>query len=203
MFYDVYEKLCRKIGKSPSAVANELGLSSGTMPRWKAGAVPRNAQLRLIADYFGVTVEDLLDGSSSVTPSGIFSVEYKKIPLLGEIACGMPIYANEEEGVFVQAGSDLKADFCLKARGDSMTGARIYDGDLVFCKSCPIVDNGEIAAVIIEDEVTLKRFHFDSENQTVSLYPENPAYKTLRYQGEELNHIRVLGKAVSFQGVIK
>ena len=69
--------------------------------------------------------------------------------MLGEIACGKPIWANEERESYVQAGVYIKADFCLIARGDSMIGARIHDGDIVFCRSQNMVENGEIAAVII------------------------------------------------------
>ncbi|WP_415931580.1 LexA family protein [Zhenpiania hominis] len=129
----------------------------------------------------------------------IFPIEIKKVPFLGEIACGEPIFANEERESYVLAGTNINADFCLKARGDSMTGARIYDGDIVFIREQSMVENGEIAAVIIDDEATLKRVYYEKEKNKLYLQAENPKYPPLSYEGEELDHIRILGKAIIFQ----
>ena len=90
------------------------------------------------------------------------------------------------------------ADFCLKAKGDSMINARIFDGDIVFIKQMPMVENGEIAAVIIDNEATLKRVYYYPEKHKLILNPENPAYEPLVYINEELDTIRILGKAVCF-----
>ncbi len=127
----------------------------------------------------------------------------KKIPILGEIACGEPIYANREYELYEEVDESLNADFCLKAKGDSMIGARIEDGDIVFIRECPEVYNGEIAAVIIDDSVTLKRVYYNKEQKEVVLSAENNAYPPLVYRNEELAQIRILGKAVGFQSVIK
>lgn len=152
------------------------------------------------AEVLGVSPTYLLFGKDSEIdlPSNIGAVSTKRFPLLGKIACGEPIYAEQEFETYIDASSDIKADFCLTANGDSMIGARIYDGDVVFIKKQDIVENGEIAAVIIDDEATLKRWYYDSENSTLILSPENPAYRPLVYQGEALNSVRCLGKAVSF-----
>ena len=122
-------------------------------------------------------------------------VKLKRFPLLGEIACGEPIYAEEDHESYVSADADIRADFCLKAKGDSMINADIHDGDVVFIRSQSMVENGEIAAVIIEDEATLKRVYYDRENNRLQLIAENPRYAPLVYTGEELNYIRILGKA--------
>ena len=119
----------------------------------------------------------------------LFPIETKRFPLLGDIACGKPIVANEEKELYVEAGAGIQADFCLRARGDSMIGARIYDG--------------EIAAVIIDDEATLKRVNYYPEKNLLILKAENSKYEDLIYTGEELNHIRILGKAVAFQSDIR
>ena len=124
-------------------------------------------------------------------------VKLKRFPLLGEIACGEPIYAGEDHESYVSADADIRADFCLKAKGDSMINADIHDGDVVFIRSQSMVENGEIAAVIIEDEATLKRVYYDRENNRLQLIAENPKYAPLVYTGEELNYIRILGKAVT------
>ena len=78
----------------------------------------------------------------------IIPISTKRFPLLGDIACGKPIMANEEKELYVEAGANISADFCLRAKGDSMIGARIYDGDIVFIQQQDMVDDGEIAAVL-------------------------------------------------------
>lgn len=133
----------------------------------------------------------------------LFPITVKKFPLLGNIACGKPIFADEHFETYVEAGANIKADFCLRAKGDSMIGARIQDGDIVFIHKQEMVDDGEIAAVLIDDEATLKRVYYDQENGILQLFAENPQYKTMRFTGEELDHIRILGKAVAFQSDVK
>lgn len=133
----------------------------------------------------------------------LFPIQTKKFPLIGNIACGKPIFADEQFEAYIEAGANIKADFCLRAKGDSMIGARIYDGDIVFIRKQEMVDDGEIAAVLIDDEATLKRVYYDRENNVIQLFAENPQYKTMRFAGEELNHIRILGKAVALQTDIK
>ena len=133
----------------------------------------------------------------------LFPITVKKFPLLGNIACGKPIFADEHFEAYVEAGANIKADFCLRAKGDSMIGARIQDGDIVFIHKQEMVDDGEIAAVLIDDEATLKRVYYDQENGILQLFAENPQYKTMRFTGEELDHIRILGKAVAFQSDVK
>jgi repressor LexA len=128
-------------------------------------------------------------------------IQTKKFPMLGEIACGEPITANQEYETFVEANESINADFCLTAKGDSMINARIFDGDVVFIKEQPTVNNGDIAAVVIENEVTLKRVYF--YDNRLELRPENPTYPVLNYEGERLDVIRILGRAVAFQSYIR
>lgn len=128
-------------------------------------------------------------------------IEKKRFPVLGEIACGQPMYANQDYETFIEASADIKADFCLLAHGDSMINARIFDGDIVFIRRQPDVENGEIAAVVIDDEATLKRVY--KYPNRLELRPENPVFDVLNYEGEELNHIRILGKAIAFQSNVK
>lgn len=140
-----------------------------------------------------LTIDNLVSAYDNIRP-----VKLKRFPLLGEIACGEPIFADEDREHCIMADMDINADFCLTAKGDSMINARIYDGDIVFIKEMPIVDNGEIAAVIIDDEATLKRVYYYPEQGKLILSPENPKYEPFVYVGEELNSIRILGKAVYF-----
>lgn len=143
------------------------------------------------------TLESLMKKYDNIKP-----VKLKRFPLLGEIACGEPIFADEDRESCVMADMDINADFCLTAKGDSMINARINDGDIVFIKEMPMVDNGDIAAVIIDDEATLKKVYYYPDKGKLVLYPENPNYEPFIYVGEELNSIRILGKAVYFMSAL-
>ena len=94
----------------------------------------------------------------------------------------------------------------MRAKGDSMTGARINDGDIVFCRQADIVDNGRVAAVVIgedETEATLKRFYYYKDENRIVLSAENPAYPPLIFDGETISKVRVLGEAVAFQSLVR
>ncbi len=119
------------------------------------------------------------------------------------MACGEPIYADEDKESYIVLGTNIKADFCLRAQGDSMIDARIHDGDLVFVRKQEIVDNGEIAVVLIDNEATLKRVFYYPDKQKLLLQPANSKYEPFIYIGEELDQIRILGKAVAFQSDVR
>ena len=119
------------------------------------------------------------------------------IPIVGEIACGMPITAEENQIGLVSIPESIKADFCLICKGESMVGARIFDGDLVCIRQQETVENGEIAAVLIDDEATLKRVYF-FPGHYLELRAENPKFAPLIYEGESMGTVRILGKAIYF-----
>lgn len=177
--------------------------------KWETGfQTPVVGTLKYIAKYFNVSLDylngdELSDENLFSKYTNIMPIKTQRIPLLGEIACGEPIYADEDRESYIEIGTDIKADFCLRAKGDSMINARILDGDIVFIRKQPIVDNGEIAAVIIDDEATLKRVYYYPQSGKLVLTPENPAYEPLVYIGEELNEIKILGKAIAFQSDVK
>ena len=120
----------------------------------------------------------------------------ESIPILGTIACGEPILAEENIEGYFNMEKDLKADFCLYCKGDSMINARIYDGDLVFIKKQPDVEDGEIAAVLIDNEATLKRVY--KVPGRIILRAENPTFKPIELKEEDMKDIRIIGKAVGF-----
>ena len=103
----------------------------------------------------------------------------------------------------MSVGENIDADFCLRAVGDSMIGARIYDSDIVFIRKQTMVENGEIAAVVIDGEATLKRVYYFPEKAKLILSPENPKYEPLVFLGAELDEIQILGRAVAFQSVVR
>ena len=142
-------------------------------------------------------------GSSLPDYSNIFPLQRTRVPLPGPIACGEPIFCNEDRESYVEAGTDVRADFCLKARGDSMTGARIMDGDIVFIQKDAELVSGQIYAVAIDDEATLKRVYYDEATQELRLLAENPKYPTMVYTGEKLDHVHILGKAIAFQSDVR
>ena len=127
--------------------------------------------------------------------------EMRKIPLLGTIACGEPILATENIEDYVAIPKELPGDFALTCKGDSMINARIFDGDIVYIRQQNTIENGEIAAVLIDGEATLKRVRLFDDH--ISLEPENPLYKPLVYWGEEMNLVRILGKAVAFTSAVR
>lgn len=120
----------------------------------------------------------------------------KQVPLLGTIACGEPILAEENIEDYINMPESTKGTFALRCKGDSMINARIFDGDIVYIREQPDVENGEIAAVLIENEATLKRVY--KYKNRIELRAENPTFAPLNFEGEELNNIKIIGKAVGF-----
>lgn len=197
-----------KRGLTQEELGAKCGTTKQTIFKYETGVVTNipTTRIQQIADVLQVSPAYLMgweSEDSAINAPNIFKIETKKFPLLGNIACGEPVFASEEMGLYIEAGANIHADFCLKASGDSMIGARIHDGDIVFIRQQSSVNNGEIAAVLIDDEATLKRIYYDPDNSTISLFAENPAYKTLRFHGAELDNIRILGKAVAFQSDIR
>lgn len=190
------DELGRRIGYKSRSSINKIELGERDISQTKA------VQIAKALD----TSVDYLLGDEPLTKSESFAVQIpgiipvpdlstvKSVPLLGSIACGEPITANEEYES-IEIDEMLDADFCLRARGDSMIDAGIRNGSLVLCRYAETVENGQIAAIGIQDEVTLKRFY--SYGETVVLRPCNPDYEEQVYSGEELNRIRIIGKAVT------
>ena len=189
-------------------VAKKLDVALQTIYKYEKGIVTNIPldKLELLAKILDTTTTYITgwDQAEVAVPSApnIFNLETKKVPLLGKIAAGEPIFAEEEHGSYIETGSNINADFCLKVQGDSMINARINDGDIVFIRKQPMVENGEIAAVIIDNEATLKRVYYYPENNKLILNPENPKYAPFVYVGEELLTVRILGKAVAFQSIL-
>ncbi|GFI62074.1 LexA repressor [Clostridiales bacterium] len=153
--------------------------------------------------------QNSFSGTSLSKISNIMPLPYdegRTVPLIGTIACGAPILASENFEENIPLPDNVSADFCLRCKGDSMINARIYDGDIVFIRSQPTVENGEIAAVLIDEmadfsEATLKRVYiYDSQ---VVLVAENSQYSPMAYSGEEMNSVRIVGKAVAFLSSLK
>ena len=171
---------------------------------------PGLEMLEAIADFFNVDMDFLLGKSNipnkaragAVLPDNIIPMpEMRKIPLIGCIACGAPILADEHIEDYIDIPKHIHADFALTCKGDSMINARIFDGNIVYIRKQDTVENGEIAAVLIEDEATLKRVRLFDDH--ISLEPENPQYRPIVYWGEEMNSVHIIGKAVAFTSCVR
>lgn len=163
---------------------------------------------RNLADFFNVPV-GVLTGDEQDTPAkSIYNYEnliplpkMKKVPLLGTIACGEPILADENIEDYIKCPSNINADYALRCKGDSMINARIFNGDIVFVRQQPDVDDGEIAAVLIENEATLKRvYKFPNK---IILRAENPMENDRVYTDEDLEGVQIIGKAIYFLSVVR
>lgn len=202
--YEIFVELLKKHNVTAAQVAKETGISQSTLSEWKHGNYqPKADKMQKIANYFGVSVSYLIGETETAIPTYdniIPMPSMTSVPLLGTIACGEPITAVENIEDYVAKPESIDADFALRCKGDSMVDARIFDGDIVYIHQQPTVNNGEIAAVLIDDEATLKRVYIS--DGTITLMPANQKYPPLIYSGEQLNNIRILGKAVAFTSVI-
>lgn len=203
-------------GKTQAELCELTGIPKSAMSQYVSGKfIPKQTRIYLLSKALNVNEAWLMgydvpmernnpenkEGAPSENlfgkyPNIIPVPEMRKVPLLGAIACGEPIYREENE--WIRLPNNIHADFCLRCEGDSMINARIFDGDIVFIQACQTVDNGQIAAVSIDNEATLKRVYYYPDKNKLVLNPENPAYEPFVYTDEELNDIRILGKAVAF-----
>lgn len=201
-------------GMTLEQVAEKVGVGKSTVRKWETGLIAnmRRDKIAALADALNTSPMYLMGWSDEINPApaldlskfdNIYPVKLKKFPLLGEIACGKPIFANEDRESYILAGSDIHADFCLRAKGDSMINARIMDGDIVFIRKQDMVDNGEIAAVAIGDDVTLKRVVYYPEQNLLILKAENSRYQDMIYAQDQLEQVYILGKAIAFQSDVK
>ncbi|MBE6585725.1 MAG: helix-turn-helix domain-containing protein [Ruminococcaceae bacterium] len=191
-------------GIRATALAEATGLSKARISQYTHGvyspngdALCRLANALSVSEAWLLGKSDRMEPQLTILPEGLERVRYRPFPVLGDIACGAPLLAVEQMDEFISAPEDTDADFILVAKGDSMIDARIFDGDEVFIKHTDMVNNGEIAAVILDDEATLKKFFYYPEENRLVLQPANPKYDPMIYQDEDLNRVRIVGRAVS------
>ncbi len=175
---------------------NEKGLNVGTttVNVWVRGikAPTRGENQKKLFEILGLQINDGYNN--------LYDVSKRKFPLLGKVACGEPIFADEDKECYIMADKDINADFCLIAKGDSMLPL-IHNGDIVFVKKQSMVNNGEIAVVIIDDEATLKRVYQNED--MITLMPENREYKPIMIKNSDIKNILICGKAVAYQSLLK
>ena len=195
--------LMEQAGKDRNRVCDDLGFKYSTFNDWYNGnKYPRIDKIEMLSNYFGVMKSDLIEDKQSL-PSNAIPVDFshlKRIPILGRIAAGTPIYA--EENIEGYTFTDLNGGaeyFALRVRGDSMNAARIFDDDIVIIRRQDIVENGEIAAVLIDDQdATLKRLSRSGNIVTLMPQSTNPKHKPFVYDLKETN-VQILGLVVKVE----
>jgi repressor LexA len=192
-FFSYLEREISRTGKAPSLrqAAAEMGVSHAAVAQLikaleEKGFIKRDGR-------YSRTIH-LLNRAQET--AGV--MRWRELPIVGDIAAGLPLYAQQEWGgslvvdAAIYRGSNL---FALKVKGDSMKEAAILDGDLVICEPRQYAENGEIVVALInQEEATVKRF-FRRKKQ-IELRPENPAYRPKSYNFSE---VLVQGKVVGIQ----
>ena len=200
--YENIKELRNSLGLSQEELAKKVGYKDRTsIAKIEAGKVDLSqSKIYEFAKALNTTPSDLMGWEEpeldlSSIPDVILPVRMKKIPILGEIACGEPIFAEENyEGFFLLDKNLPEADFILTAKGDSMIEANIHSGDLVFLRVTQDVENGTIAAVLIEDDATLKRVN--KSDGTLILQPCNNKYPPIIITEEDHKNVRILGEKI-------
>lgn len=170
---------------------------------------PNSEMLITIADFFEVSIDYLLNrGNKRIVNNETNSLnddtlraENYKIPLLEETIYNNSFYENDDLKNSTENEIIIHSDFCLKVKDDSMVNSRIKNGDIVFIRKQSTVNNGEVAAVLIENKIALKRVYYDKKSKKIILQAENPNYPPV-YTDEEMAQIRIIGKAIAFQSYI-
>ena len=195
------EDLASMVKSSKQVISRyEKGYRSPDITIAKNWANALNIPVRYLVDDSLDLIEFLKNPNNS--KNNLIPLEkIKKIPVLGKIACGTPILAEQNIDGYILLPNGISADYALKCDGDSMIDVGIYDGDVVFIKEQPIVENGEIAAVLIYGETTLKKVYKDKDK--LSLIPANSNYPPLTFVKNEINMVSILGKATAYLHKIK
>ena len=194
--------LMDKNNKDRNQICDDLGLKYTTFTDWVNGKkYPRIDKIELLANYFKVRKSDLIeDQSQKENKFGADIIDLsnmKRIPILGRIRAGMPIYAVENiEGYTLTDLNGGAEYFGLRVTGDSMNAARIHEGDIVIVRRQDIVENGQIAVVLIDgQDATLKRFNRDGDIVTLMPQSTNPKNKALTYNLKK-SSVKILGLVV-------
>ena len=187
-------------GLSQAELGKIAGVSDKAVSTWELGIkTPRMGAVEKMPNYFGIAKSAIVDdvqstSATSAVPPGFQPMpEMDMVPLVGRIACGTPITAEQNVERIVCVPSKWRSTFTLTCKGDSME-PRIHDGDLVAIRKQPEVENGEIAAVRIGEEATLK--HVYLHENFIELRPENPAFNSIILSREDMNDVVIEGKAV-------
>lgn len=189
-------------GMTQAQLAAAIGVSESAVGMYESGRRrPKDAVVEALADVFNVPKWAILYREDEVGPIGslpsnvrpISSLHTQRVPMIGEVAAGQPVYAPEDCEVYVD--SPVKCDAAITIRGDSMIPA-YQDGDVVYIRCRPDVDDGQVAVVFLDDEATIK--HVYHEKDGLLLLSDNPKYAPIRATVEDYPNLRVFGVPVGF-----
>lgn len=202
---EVLSKRRRELGLTLAQIADGVGVSEATVQRWESGNIKslRYGNIAKLSKALHVSPVEIMGWEIPERQTLKTDVELvkqgkgKRIPILGTIAAGSPIWADENIEGYTYTDRNGGADyFALRIRGDSMNALGIQDGALVTIRRQPEVENGEIAAVLLNgEEATLKRYM--RTDDTITLMPQstNPANMPMIFSAKK-DKIEVLGLAV-------
>lgn len=196
---DRLKQLREERGLTQTEVASKIGVTKQSLYKYENGIIENIPvdKIEALATYYDVSPSLIMGWSENLRKARniIMHRPIKHIPILGRIACGQPILAEENYDGFISIDPAMgDSDFSIYADGDSMIDADIYDGDLVFIKQTPNVENGAIAAVLIDDTATLKRFY--KQDDRIILQPENKNYNPIIITENDNKNISILGEMV-------
>ncbi len=230
---EIIKQLRKEKKITQGQLAEAMNVSRSTIAMWEtSGSCPKQESLKKLADYFLVSTDYLLgritnenqqknflsadEQQVSQERSSVSSVTYsnqkreisncfptQKIPILGKVAAGLPLYADQNiEGYTYTERRGKNQYFALRIRGDSMTAARIFDGDIIIVRKQDIVEDGEIAVVLVDNEATVKRFYQDHNKVILMPQSENKIHKPQIYDITQ-HDVRILGKVVEIKVAIE
>ena len=200
-FGDILKAIRRERGLSQDEMAALLGTTKQVLSRYETKQrVPKLSIVAGFALKLGVPLS-MLTGEEP-EPEITRENGVRRVPILGGVACGEPIYKPGDGSEYATIEESVVCDFALIAQGDSMSGDRIHSGDVVFIRKQDSVRDGEIAAIALDDELTLKRVRRimgpGGRVAFTQLLPSNPAYDPIDIGGEEeTRSVNILGKAVA------
>lgn len=203
----VLKRRRKELGLTLLQIAEEMNVSEATVQRWESGNIKmlRHERITKLAQVLKVAPSSLMgwEEAQPELPSNVTPLpQMKKIPLVGQIACGVPILAEENIEEYVDLPRHIRADFALTCQGESMINIGVHSGDIVYIRQQAEVENGQVAAVMVgEEEATLKRFYHNGD--VVQLIAENSAVAPMVFVGEDAAQVRVLGLAVAYTHAIE
>lgn len=192
-------------GLDQKQFAELFSIEQSTYNRYENGGIKKMPYdfIDAICEKFGINPAWVL-GFKKVDKytNPVSSEKTKRLPILGNIAAGIPILAQEDLLGYDFVPENFNADFCLKVKGDSMVNVRILDGDTVYIRQQPDVENGEIAAVLIDGEAaTLKRVY--KLDGSIILRAENHNYSDIIFSKKDMKEVQILGKAIFFKSEVR
>lgn len=184
-------------GYTQTELGKMIGVTPQTVFKYEEGIVTNIPldRIEAMAQIFSVEPAYIAGWDESL-PSNAVPIKRRMIPVLGNVAAGVPIWADEEHDEYVDDNGTSSADFALRVKGDSMSPI-IEDGDFVYVKRQPTVRNGQIAVVLDGDSATLKYFYITQNG--VTLASHNPAYAPMVYTSDEAEALHIEGLAVAFK----